>query len=162
VSQSGGLLQVPLLSLDKWSRAEKWNGPIRRWHPLLLKDFHWTKKKWNEKSEPIRRTVTGSTAEPGQRWAAPGHQLWFLHLTSLHGQPGQDQAGPCQVSRSSKASHAPCSADTKGQDQAGPCQVSRSSKAILHNDQQLNKVKSKQDYARLADPVKQFCTMISS
>jgi hypothetical protein len=23
VSQSGGLLQVPLLSLDKWSRAEK-------------------------------------------------------------------------------------------------------------------------------------------
>jgi hypothetical protein len=74
----------------------------------------------------------------------------------------QELIGLCQVSRSIKASHSAWSADTQGQELTGISQVSRSIKSSLHHAQQLNKVRSYQDYARSADPLNQVCTMISS
>ena len=44
--------------------------------------------------------VPGAPAEPGSGWRTAGGQLWVLHLTSVHGKPGQDQTGPRQVSTS--------------------------------------------------------------
>ena len=44
-------------------------------------------------------------AERGQPWPASGHQLRVVHLTSLHGEPGQDQGDPGQVCRQSNLPH---------------------------------------------------------
>ena len=38
-------------------------------------------------------------AECSQHWPPSGHQLRVLHLTSLHGKPGQDKGDPGQVCR---------------------------------------------------------------
>ncbi len=140
----------------KWSRAEKWNGPIRRWHPLRLKDFHWTKKnepKIVSQSGGLLQVPLLSLAKAGLPLVINfGSCTWPPFMANLarikqvhsrsadpvkqvmhHNQPlhkvrikqvyarsadtkGQDQAGPCQVSRSIKASQAPYSAATQGQD----------------------------------------------